>query len=331
MNVIKSLLTLALMSGSSAMAAEPVVPNGAPVRIGTLASGTLNWEMATVRNEGLDQANSIRLVASNLASPEAGRIGLQGKSLDVIVSDWIWVARQRQQGEGFVFAPFSGSHGALMVPADSPIRGVGDLAGKRLGVAGGGLDKNWLLLKAMARQTGQPDPEQTAKVSFAAPPLLNQELQQGRLDAVLTYWNYAARLEAQGYRQVLDGRQIQKALGIESDVPALGYVFREGWARANPPAITGFLKAAAQARKSLCQSDASWQKVIPLTQESDGRIQSALRRHYCAGSVADHLGAGELKAAQEIFRQVGGAAPGNDATLPAGVFWNAGSGSVETR
>ena len=327
MNLITSLLTLSLVSLSPAMAAE----SGVPVRVGMLASGTLSWEMATIRNEGLDQANGIRLAASDLASPDAGRIGLQGKSLDVIVSDWIWVARQRQQGQDFVFAPFSGSHGALMVPADSPIRGVADLAGKRLGVAGGGLDKNWLLLKAMARQAGQPDLEQTAKVSFAAPALLNQELQQGRLDAVLTYWNYAARLEAQGYRQLLDGRQIQKALGIESDVPALGYVFREAWAKANPAVITGFLKATAQARQSLCQSDAAWQKVIPLTQESDSKIQSALRRHYCAGNVPPHLVAGELKAAQHIFQQVGGATPGQGAALPAGVFWESESSGVETR
>jgi hypothetical protein len=46
--------------------------------------------------------------------------------------------------------------------------------------------------------------------------------------------------------------------------------------------------------------------------------------------VADHLDTGELKAAQEIFSKVGGATPGNNATLPTGVFWNAGTIEVET-
>ncbi len=53
------------------------------------------------------------------------------------------------------FLPYSSTEGALMVPGDSPVRSVADLAGKRLGVAGGPLDKNWLLLRARpARRTG---------------------------------------------------------------------------------------------------------------------------------------------------------------------------------
>lgn len=318
----KTLGWLFSLTFSVAAAAETTTP----IRIGTLAFGTLNWELAVIRSQGLDKAQGIALETTELASPEAGRIALQGKSVDVMVSDWIWVARQRQQGQDFTFAPYSTSHGALMAPAGSPIHGIADLDGKRLGVAGGGLDKNWLLLKALAQKTKQLDLEQKTTVIFGAPPLLNQELQQGKLDAALTYWNYAAKLEAQGYRQVLDGREIQKALGIDAEVPALGYVFRDSWAQHHGQAIEGFLKAAAEARQRICESDAVWRDVVPLTQETDAKVQAALRQHYCAGRVTGFDAAGQ-KAAGRIFELVQPSADpaGKDGAraLPAGVFWSA--------
>ncbi len=320
--MFKSLPVFCLLAFSTASAAD-----SAPsiIRVGALAFGTLNWELAVIKSQKLDAANRIKIETTELASPEAGRIGLQGNSLDIIVSDWIWVARQRAQGQDYRFAPYSSSHGALMVAKDSPIHGVADLGGKRLGVAGGGMDKNWLLLKAVAQKTGSLDLEKKTIVTFGAPPLLNQSLQQGQLDAVLTYWNYAAKLEAQGYRQIVDGRAIQTALGIEADVPALGYVFRETWEKAHPEAMEGFLQATTEARKQICESDAVWQEVSPLTQETDTQIQASLRKHYCDGRVKP-LGDKEKKSAEQIFEHIepwsGSPSAGNKPALPPGVFWS---------
>ena len=181
------IFTLLTILSHQALAASP---DNSRIKIGALAFGTLNWELAVIRGEGLDKAHGVTLEETPLASAEAGKIALQGKSVDMIVGDWIWVARQRQQGMDFTFAPYSTSHGALMVPQGSNIHGVADLAGKRLGVAGGGLDKNWLLLRALAQKSAHLDLDQKAQKTFGAPPLLNQELQQGKLDAVLNYWNY---------------------------------------------------------------------------------------------------------------------------------------------
>ena len=320
--MFKSLITLCLLALSTAATAE-TAPN--VIKVGALAFGTLNWELAVIKSQKLDMAHQIHIETTELASPEAGRIGLQGNSIDIMVSDWIWVARQRSQGQDYTFAPFSSSHGALMVAKDSPIHGIADLAGKRLGVAGGGMDKNWLLLQAVAQKTAALDLEQKATVTFGAPPLLNQSLVQGQLDALLTYWNYAAKLEAQGYRQILDGRGIQAALGIDTDVPALGYVFREGWANGHPNAVDGFLKATTEARKQICESDSVWQAVSSLTQEKDTRVQSALRKHYCDGRVIA-FGDKEIQSAQRIFERIeplsNHPAGGNTPTLPTGVFWS---------
>jgi len=304
--------------------APPLSAKGTDIKIGTLAFGTLNWELAVIQEEGLDKAEGLTLETTSLASAEAGKIALQGGSVDLIVSDWIWVANQRGQGTDVAFLPYSTNHGALIVPADSLIRGIADLKGKRLGIAGGGLDKNWLLLRALAQKAYGLDLDRSTDKVFGAPPLLNQQLQQGKLDAVLNYWNFAAKLEAQGYRRLIDGRGIHQGLGINADVPSLGYVFREGWANAHGDALSRFLKAADAAKKSICESDAVWRKVVPLTQETDEQAQNNLRRHYCDGRVRN-WGAPEKKAAAEIYELLhksdGGRLTGKSGTLPQGVFW----------
>jgi len=313
----------------AAQAASPP----SPVRVGVLAFGTLNWEIAAIKNAGLDQAQGLALETTPLASAEAGKIALQGKSVDLIVGDWIWVANQREQGLNFAFAPYSTSHGALMTRPDSPIHGIADLKGKRLGIAGGGLDKNWLLLRALAGKELGLDLDSAVEKTFAAPPLLNQQLLEGKLDAVLTYWNHAAKLEAQGYRRVLDGRGIARGLGVEADVPALGYLFREDWAKANEAALAGFFRAAEAAKQQICDSDAAWAKVAPLTQEPDAKVQTALRRHYCQGRVAG-FGSAEAKAAGEIYsllgKTAGPKATNSQGILPEGVFWIPRPSAVDT-
>lgn len=295
------------------------------IKIGMLAFGTLNWELTVIQEEGLDKTQGITVETMPLASSEAGKIALQGGSVDLIVSDWIWVANQRGQGADVTFLPYSTSHGALVVPADSPIRDIGDLKGKRLGIAGGGLDKNWLLLRALAQKKYGLDLDQSTDKVFGAPPLLNQQLQQGKLDAALNYWNFAAKLEAQGFRRLLDGRGILQGLGIGADVPSLGYVFREDWAKSHEDTLSGFLKAADAAKKSICESDAAWRKVVPLTRETDERIQNHLRRHYCEGRIKS-WGETEKKAAVEIYellhRYGEGRLTGKSGTLPEGVFWH---------
>jgi len=314
------LLTAGLVLLGSARAGDPV----APVRIGVLAFGTVNWEIAAMENEGLAKASGIRVIPTNLASAEAAKIALQGKAVDVIVADWIWVARQREQGADFAFAPYSTSHGALMVPADSAIHSVGDLKGKKLGIAGGGLDKNWLLLQGLAKKKYGFDLDKSVEKVFGAPPLLNQQFLQGKLDALLNYWHYAAKLEAQGYRSVLDGRALLRELGIDAELANLGYVFRESWASDNSAALKTFIEVSEKARGSLCESDAAWQKVVPLTQESDPKTSSLLRQRYCEGQIKT-WGEREVKAAGQVFdllHEVGGEAlTGKSEHLPAGVFW----------
>src|SRR5713226_2699127 len=117
-------------------------------------TGTLAWELDVIKAHGLDRKLDLQIETTELASTEAGKIALKGGSADLMLSDWLWVARERSLGDSLVFYPSSSTLGAVMVPGKSPIREIIDLRGRKLAVAGGPLDKSWLLLQALARRSG---------------------------------------------------------------------------------------------------------------------------------------------------------------------------------
>jgi NitT/TauT family transport system substrate-binding protein len=269
------------------------------IRIGVQATGTLAWELAVLQGDDQAKAFDFKIETVSIANSEAGKIALQSGGVDIIVSDWIWVSRLRSDGADFTFYPYSTTSGSLIVPENSTIHAIKDLKGKRLGIAGGELDKNWLLLQALAGQE-QLDLNASVEKVFGAPPLINEQLKQGRVDAALNYWHFGAKLEAQGYRQIIDGKDILKGLGIQENVPALGYVFKKSWADAHKAAINAFFQASKKARQLLCTSESDWKKIIPLTQAEDAATQSKLRQRYCEGEVTQ-WGIAEQKAAERIY------------------------------
>ena len=168
-----------------------------------------------------------------LASPEAGKIALRAGNADIIVSDWLWVSRERGLGARLTFYPYSSALGAVMVPAASPIRTLADLRGRKLAVAGGPIDKNWLLLQAWSRQDGI-DLKSESTIVYGAPPLLTAKTLSGEMDATLNYWNFCAVLEAKGFRRVAGIEDLLPRLGASGRTAMIGYVFDETWAGANP-------------------------------------------------------------------------------------------------
>ena len=124
------------------------------IRIAAQKTGTLAWELDIIKAHGLDKQADLDIQVVELASTEAGKIALRSGSADLIVSDWLWVARERTLGDNLVFYPYTSQIGAVMVPTNSPIAGLADLKGRKLAVAGGPLDKSWLMLQADARRDG---------------------------------------------------------------------------------------------------------------------------------------------------------------------------------
>jgi NitT/TauT family transport system substrate-binding protein len=315
-----------LAGGAAALAAGLPAGAGATpsLRLGILQYGTVQWIGDVIQRHELDSANGFALSTVTLANSDAGRVALMASAADVVVTDWMFVAGQRGAGTKLCFAPFSGSTGGIMVAGSSPIRSLADLAHRRLGVAGGSVDKSWLIVRAAAKASAGLDLGEAADVVYGAPPLLNAKLMQGELDAVLTFWNFAARLEASGYRQALSVDDCAQSLGLPAAMSLVGFVFHEEWAKQNPAMINGFLAAAAAADDMLATSGPEWERVRPLMNASDEALFQRLKARFIAGVAHPSAEVQEHAAAQlfEVLLRTGGTqATSGLQQLPPGIFW----------
>lgn len=314
-----------LLSATLPAIARPLRAETTPlIRVGVLRFGTVSWEVDVIRHHTLDIAAHIAIEPVELAAAQAAQVALQAGDVDVIVADWLFVARQRGAGADWTFVPFSNAVGALIAPADSPVRDVPDLVGRTLGIAGSPLDKSWLILRAYATQRYGIDLNAKASKSFGPPPLLAEQMKSGRLDALLTFWPYAAKAEAAGARRILAVEDAVTALGIDAGVPYIGYIFAQHWAEQNPGLIDGFIAASRAARAILAASDAEWQRVKPLTGAADDAELERLRDWYRRG-MPRHWGEPERHAAAQLFElmaKIGGPdLVGPISAVPTGTFW----------
>ncbi len=296
----------------------------ATVRIAILKFGTVNWEMDVVRRNGFDAAEGIKIELVELASGQSAKVALHAGSVDVIVSDLLWVSRSRTKGSDFVFAPYSASMGDLMVPPESNIGTVAELAGAKIGVAGGPLDKSWLIIRALSRKLADIDLANAAEPVFAAPPLLNQKAEQRELAAVLNYWPYSARLEAKGFKRLIGVRQALEQLGLTGAPPIVGYVFRDGWAKENKALIEGFLRSTGKARTLMLESDAEWDLLRPLMRANSEAIFINLRNRFRSGVPKEGPNSLQLNA-EELYRVLSQSAGkelvGPQTSLSPGTIW----------
>ena len=246
------------------------------LRIGLQTTGTFAWQLDVIRRHGLAKRAGLDLKISEFASPDAGKLAINGGSVDIAVVDLLWVARARALGAKLLFYPYSSAVGAIMVRSDSPLRKLEDLKGRVLGVAGGPLDKSWLTIQAAAIRQGI-DLKKSTTLQYGAPPLIAQKLKQGEAEASLNFWNFCAALEAQGYRRLFEVRDAEAILGAKEPVAMIGYVFSESFAAAHRSAIDRFIAITQQANDIMLRSDQEWDALRPLMNAEDDKTFKAYR------------------------------------------------------
>jgi len=320
-------ITLAALTALPAFAAHSADDAPHTVRVTVLQFGTTSWELDVIRHHGLDREAGIRLDVREVSSNDAASVAMQSRSTDVIINDWIWVSRQRSAGRPWTFFPWSTAVGSVLVDPDAGINSLQDLEGRRIGVAGGSVDKSWLLLQALYQARYDRKLTSNTRASFGAPPLLNRLMLRGDLDAVINYWHFGARLEAAGMQTLIGIPDMLSELGIDQTVPLLGWIFSETWAEQNPEAIAGLLQASYAAKRIMAESDAEWERLAELTKAEDTATLQALRESFRQG-IPGAFGDDEIRAAglvyQVLAREGGQDLTGGHKALAPGTFWQPG-------
>ncbi len=324
---LRSLIPLlfGVLMALTATTAPAADASGVPLRVGVLQFGTVAWELDVMQANKLAQKRGLNLKIVPLASGDASTVALQGGAVDVIVSDWIWVTRQRAEGSAYTFTPYSNAVGSVMVKADSGLRSLTDLKGKSIGVSGGPTDKTWLLLRAFAHKKYGMDLGATAKPVYAAPPLLNELALSGQVNAALNVWHFDARLEANGMRPLIKLPEILAGLGVDKPIPLIGWVFREDWANQNPQTMERFMAASMEAKALMAKSDAEWERLKPLMRAEDNATFLALKTGYRSGipTCADADYESGVATVFKILAETGGEKlVGKSKGLSDGTFWS---------
>lgn len=301
----------------------PALAQEAKLRIATQVAGTVNWEISTITAQGFDKANGFAFEVIDVDAGPAAQIALLAGEADVIVSDWLWVARQRAEGKDLVFIPYSKAVGALHVKAESSAKTLADLKGKSIGVAGGPLDKSWLILRAYAlKELGMDLAAETEQV-FGAPPLIFESALSGEVDGAVNFWHFGAKMQAAGMLPLITVAEAGAALGLDPNTPLLGYVVSGDLLRDHPDQVAGLASASRAAKELLATDDAAWEAIRPQMNAKNDAQFEALKVGFRAGIPApgpiDPAAAARLL---DIMVSLGGEElMGKVTALPDGLFY----------
>lgn len=256
------------------------------ITVSVLQFGTAHWELDHILHRELDRKNGYRLELKLVANLPASRLAVTSGSVNGAVADLLWAQSRFEARAPYLYVPFSSRIGDIVVPENSDIRTVADMAGKRIGVAGSPDSKGWILLQKVADQQGISLTE-SAEVQFAAPPLLSQALKRGQVDVIVTYWHFAARLMGEGgWRSAFGMADLLAELELDRNLPVLGYVFPADWAEDHRSLVDSFAASLRQAKAELAEDESHWQRLRPLMGEPAEGVFEALKDGFVAGTPA---------------------------------------------
>lgn len=312
-----------IISMALAVLAGPSLADDLPtIRAAVLKIGTVNWELATITDNGLDRANGFALDVQPYADNSATRIAVEGGQADMAVADWIWVARQRAAGKDYVFIPYSKAVGGVVVPEGSPAETLADLAGGKIGIAGGPLDKSWLILRAYAQQQYGMDLKAETEQVYGAPPLIFKSAMGSEYAGAINFWHFLAKNKAAGMRQLISVEEAGAALGLDTNTPLLGYYMKESFLADYPALAQRFFDASRAAKDRLASSDDAWAAIRPRMNAATDAQFEQLKSDWIAGipdrAPVDEAATGKMLS---LMSDLGGPELVGEATsLPAGLF-----------
>jgi len=315
-----------LAASTLALALAPVVALAEPQTLtaAVLKTGTVNWELDTITHYGLDAAHGFSLQVDGYAGNPATRVAFQGGEADIVVADWLWVAHQRAEGKDYVFIPYSKAVGALLVPADSSAQSLADLAGQKIGIAGGPTDKSWLILRAFAEEMHGMDLAAETEQVFGAPPLIFKTAVSGELGGAINFWHFQAKMEAKGMRKLVDVADAAQALGLDPETPLLGYVVHGDLLRAHPDLVAAFAAASRDAKTLLQTDTAAWDRLRDQMNAGSDAEFEGLKAGFIAGiPTVEKIDQEAAARMLELMGRLGGEElVGQATTLPEGLFYS---------
>ncbi|MFC9973356.1 ABC transporter substrate-binding protein [Spirillospora sp. NPDC127200] len=246
---LSGVLALALAATAACGGDEPKSANGlekSEITIGTMPVGdTAPLQLAI--SKGLFKAEGLKVKTQVIAGGSQAVPKLKGGQLDISFGNYVSLFsaaakndfKPKVLAEAFQSGPKT--H-VLLVPKDSKIQSVKDLAGKKIGV---NTKRNisTLLVRAAAKPAGVELDEDKNFVEIA-PPAMEAALKSKSVDAVQAIEPFGTQIQSSlGARLLAD-----MSTGPTADFPIAGYASSEKFATDNPKTVAAFQRAMAKAQ-----------------------------------------------------------------------------------
>lgn len=243
-----------------------------PARIKVVVlEGMQRFPLQAMLAAGIAERHQIQLDMVRMGRPDGVYTVMQTGDFNVGFAAWLNVALLRSRGARITTVySTSGYSNEVMVPADSPIRNIGDLRGKRVGVFGGPAAATTWLFRASALRLFGFDPVKDAQVHYSASPILQALLERRELDAILGLDpQISLMLESGRFRSVGNiGSMWRSATG--QDPLLLAVTVNEPWARENPEVVRRFVAAYRESLEALRARADLWPRLRQRGRDQDG-------------------------------------------------------------
>ncbi|MGA2396202.1 MAG: ABC transporter substrate-binding protein [Candidatus Lustribacter sp.] len=265
-----SLLTL---FGTRASAQTPIV-----VRFAVNASGGQTELLDAIRKYNLDRKYGFDVQEVDVTAPGAQYVMLRSETADLAPGTFIDLMRQRKAGlELVAFHGFQGFNNYIVTKPQTPIRSFADLKGKRFGEFGTTF-LDWLILRAAGKKAYGFDVETDTDIVQGTPPLLNDLLAKGQVDAMLQFSDLTlGPIKDGAQRMIIDVPGLMKAAGFVPDAFNSNWNINQKWIDAHPGAIKRLSAMIDEGYAKLKTDDSLWPAIAAKIGFTDPAIVVAYR------------------------------------------------------
>ncbi|MEV4257353.1 ABC transporter substrate-binding protein [Spirillospora sp. NPDC049652] len=269
------------------------------ITVGTMAvADTAPLQIAV--QKGLFKAEGLKVRLQTINGGAEAIPKLSSGQFDISFGNYVSLFTAASKGvfkpkiiaEGFQSAPKTHT---IVVPKDSPIHSVKDLAGKKIGV---NTKKNisTLLVRAAVKPANVPLDEDKNFVEVP-PPNMEAALKSKSVDAVQAIEPFGTQIQQNtGARIISD-----LSSGPTADFPIAGYASTEKWAQKNPKTAAAFQRALAKA-EGMAADRKMVQDILPSYAKG---ITPQIASTMSYGSYPTSLNATRLQRVADLMQQFG--------------------------
>jgi NitT/TauT family transport system substrate-binding protein len=250
---------LALMTAAAVDVGAARCQDTPTLRFAVVGSGSQSEVPYAIRETGLDRKYGINIEVIDIAAPGQQYTMFRSGAADISPGNFVDLLRQRKGGSAIqAIHSFQGYSNQIVVRPGSPIKTFADLKGRKVGTFGTAF-LDWLIVRAAGRKAYNVDLQTDADVAPGAPPLLNQLLARGEIDAALQFSTLTlSPIVRNEQRALIDLPGLMKAAGFNADVFYLQWLITERWAKANPDAVRKVPAMLDDAYAALRTDDRLW-------------------------------------------------------------------------